>query len=51
MHMGQPEVKLGIIPGYRGLQRLPRIIGPHRAADVYKWGADRSIKRKHWASR
>jgi len=30
--IGQPEVKLGIIPGYGGLQRLPRLIGPARAA-------------------
>lgn len=32
--LGQPEVKLGIIPGYGGMQRLPRLIGPERAADV-----------------
>lgn len=32
--LGQPEVKLGIIPGYGGLQRLPRLIGPRRAAEM-----------------
>jgi len=32
--IGQPEVKLGIIPGYGGLQRLPRLIGPARAAEM-----------------
>ena len=32
--MGQPEVKLGIIPGYGGMQRLPRLVGPERAASM-----------------
>ncbi|MEW6188070.1 MAG: enoyl-CoA hydratase-related protein [Thermodesulfobacteriota bacterium] len=32
--LGQPEVKLGIIPGYGGLQRLPRMIGPVKAAEM-----------------
>ena len=30
---GQPEVKLGLIPGYAGTQRLPRLIGLGRALE------------------
>ncbi len=31
---GLPEIKLGIIPGAGGTQRLPRLIGPEKALDV-----------------
>ncbi|MDP3562258.1 MAG: enoyl-CoA hydratase/isomerase family protein [Legionellaceae bacterium] len=31
---GQPEVKLGVIPGYGGTQRLARLIGKGRALDL-----------------
>ena len=36
--LGQPEVNLGIIPGYGGTQRLPRIIGLERALDLLRTG-------------
>ena len=32
--LGQPEVKLGILPGYGATQRLPRLIGPGRALEM-----------------
>ncbi len=32
--LGQPEVKLGICPGYGGTQRLPRLVGKGRALDL-----------------
>lgn len=31
---GQPEVKLGIMPGYGGSQRLPRLVGKGRALQL-----------------
>ncbi len=35
---GQPEVKLGVTPGFAGTQRLPRLIGRGRALDLLLTG-------------
>lgn len=34
IQVGLPEIKLGLIPGYGGTQRLPRVVGPARALDI-----------------
>lgn len=35
---GQPEVSLGLLPGYGGTQRLPRVVGRSLAADMMVTG-------------
>jgi enoyl-CoA hydratase len=45
--LGQPEVNLGLIPGYAGSQRLPRLVGKGIALEILLTGDMISAQRAH----
>ena len=46
---GQPEIKLGVIPGFGGTQRLSRLIGKGRALEICLTGRRFSAEEAfHW---
>jgi len=45
--LGQPEVKLGVLAGYGGTQRLPRLVGRGRALDMLLSGEPVSAAEAH----
>ncbi len=45
--LGLPEVRLGVIPGYGGTQRLPRLVGRARALDLMLGGEPVNAAEAH----
>jgi enoyl-CoA hydratase len=46
--LGLPEVKLGLIPGAGGTQRLPRLVGRGRALDIMLTGRQVEADEAFW---
>ena len=44
--IGQPEVKIGLLPGAGGTQRIPRLIGVMNAAPILLEGKDPHGRRR-----
>ena len=40
VQFGQPEIKLGVMPGFGGSQRLPRLVGKGRALEIMLGGGN-----------
>jgi len=45
--LGFPEIKLGMIPGYGGTQRLPRVVGEARALELILTGRTVGAEEAH----
>ena len=44
--LGLPELQLGIIPGYGGTQRLPRLVGLAKAAEMMLTSKAIKVRRR-----